>query len=203
MKLALFALAASLVSSLRLLNVPGRINVDTPDRLDPNTHVVLNDGEYVAYLKPDNSFNLQHVLEGSYVMTVRSTTYQYTTYKLDVAFYSATKGDAFVREYNYGSKWIANDTTSEGTLDIPMTIEPVGEHEYFVKREGFNVASMLMNPYMLMMGFSLVMMLVLPKMMSSLDPEALEEINKSQKDMQKLTQGDLSGALAGMMSSKK
>ena len=48
---------------------------------------------------------------------------------------------------------------------------------------------MFKNPMMLMMGFSAIMMFFMPKMMKSLqnmDPEAANDISKSQADAQKM-----------------
>lgn len=48
---------------------------------------------------------------------------------------------------------------------------------------------MFKNPMMLMMGVSAIMMFFMPKMMKSLqnmDPEAANEISKSQADAQKM-----------------
>ena len=49
---------------------------------------------------------------------------------------------------------------------------------FFEKREGFNWSGMLMNPMVLMMGFTLLIMVVFPKMMENMDPEQLKEMQK-------------------------
>ncbi|KAG0194518.1 hypothetical protein DFQ28_009725 [Apophysomyces sp. BC1034] len=54
------------------------------------------------------------------------------------------------------------------------------------ERQGFNVMGMFKNPMFLMLGFSAVMMFVLPKMMANIDPEAMNEITQSQTDAQKM-----------------
>lgn len=61
-------------------------------------------------------------------------------------------------------------------MEWPFTFSPATKKEYFTvrlitnsqPREGLNLWSMLLNPYMLMMGFTMVMMFVMPKMMSNL-----------------------------------
>lgn len=52
----------------------------------------------------------------------------------------------------------------------------------------------------LMMGFSLVIFMVMPKMMESMDPEALKELQENQNQMrQQLTGGpEISQRLANM-----
>ena len=52
--------------------------------------------------------------------------------------------------------------------------------------------SIFANPMMLMMGFSLIMIFALPRMMSNMDPEILKEINeKSKSNAAMLTQPQL------------
>lgn len=46
---------------------------------------------------------------------------------------------------------------------------------------------LLMSPYVLMMGFTGLMVYGVPKLMENMDPEALKEMQKSQKDAQKFT----------------
>ena len=42
---------------------------------------------------------------------------------------------------------------------------------------------MLMNPMVIMMGVTLVIMVVFPKMMANMDPEQLEEMKQMQSSM--------------------
>ena len=46
--------------------------------------------------------------------------------------------------------------------------------------------SIFANPMMLLMGFSILMMFAMPKMMEGLDPEALEEVKQSQARAQSM-----------------
>jgi hypothetical protein len=75
-----------------------------------------------------------------------------------------------------------------------VPIEPLGEVDYFEKREGFNPRSLLMNPMVLMMGFSLFSMVILPQMMKNMDPEALKEMQEAQSKL--LSGGGLPSASA-------
>ena len=62
-------------------------------------------------------------------------------------------------------------------LPFPIPIEPlVANPVFFEKREGFNWSGMLMNPMVLMMGVTVLIMFVFPKMMQNMDPEQLKEM---------------------------
>ena len=51
---------------------------------------------------------------------------------------------------------------------------------FFEKREGFKVSGMLMNPMVIMMGVTMLLMVVFPKMMANMDPEQLKEVQQMQ-----------------------
>lgn len=80
---------------------------------------------------------------------------------------------------------------SRQPLPFPLPLEPlVAKQVFFEKRDGFQWSSYLMNPMVLMMGFSMLLMFAMPKMMQNMDPEQLAEM----KEMQK---GGLAGMLTG------
>ena len=66
----------------------------------------------------------------------------------------------------------------EGRQDSeePLVAKPV----FFEKREGFKIGSILMNPMAIMMGVTLLIMAVMPKMMANMDPEQLKEMQQMQ-----------------------
>lgn len=70
------------------------------------------------------------------------------------------------------------------TLNHPIRLVSDKRADYFVPREGFQVMSLLTNPMALMMGMTLVMTWVIPKMMSSLDEEALKELQGNQTPLE-------------------
>merc|ERR1712032_1502707 len=77
-------------------------------------------------------------------------------------------------------------------LPVPLPLEPlVANLNFFEKREGFKISAILMNPMALMMGVTLIIMLVMPKMMANMDPEQLKEMQQMQ------------GGLADMLNPEK
>lgn len=70
--------------------------------------------------------------------------------------------------------------TYKEPLPYPLVLQPAGRTGYFEKREGFKVSSLLANPMMLTMGFSVISLFVLPKLIQNMDPETLKEIQETQ-----------------------
>merc|ERR1711988_1318288 len=83
-------------------------------------------------------------------------------------------------------------THSRQPLPFPLPLEPlVAKPTFFEKREGFQWTSMLANPMVLMMGVTVLIMFVMPKMMQNMDPEQLKEMQQMQ------------GGLADMLNPEK
>eukprot|EP00322_Chrysochromulina_rotalis_P015794 CAMPEP_0115847724 /NCGR_PEP_ID=MMETSP0287-20121206/10535_1 /TAXON_ID=412157 /ORGANISM="Chrysochromulina rotalis, Strain UIO044" /LENGTH=212 /DNA_ID=CAMNT_0003301577 /DNA_START=13 /DNA_END=651 /DNA_ORIENTATION=- len=156
--------AASELTTATKATVEGRLTTELPLE---SVRVVLNGGAYTAIPRLDGSFKLHAVAPGSYLLEVLDTQSVWPTVRLDV---SATSGKAR-----------ALLTHSRQPLPFPLPLEPlVAKPTFFEKREGFNWAGMLMNPMVLMMGFTLLIMVVFPKMMENMDPEQLKEMQQMQ-----------------------
>jgi hypothetical protein len=69
-------------------------------------------------------------------------------------------------------------------ISHPLVLTAHATYEYFEPRPGFSVLSLLRNPMLLMMLFSVGLMYVLPKMMENLEPEEQERM-RAQMEMQK------------------
>lgn len=61
-----------------------------------------------------------------------------------------------------------------------LILEPLREEQYYEKREPFSIMSLMKSPMGLMMGFMLLVMFVMPKLMENIDPE---EMRRAQEDM--------------------
>ncbi|KAE8792210.1 ER membrane protein complex subunit 7 [Hordeum vulgare] len=73
-----------------------------------------------------------------------------------------------------------------------LVLEPLKEEQYYEMREPFNILSLLKSPMGMMVGFMVVMVFVMPKMMENIDPE---EIKQAQEQMRN-SPASFSGLLA-------
>jgi len=165
--LLLFAIARSCLAAddQRRPGVEGRL---VTDGSLTEVRVVLNRGEYSAIPRQDGSFVFHALPPGGYHLEVYDTQRTWPTVRVDVS--AKTQG-----------KMRALLTHNRLPLPFPIHIEPlVATPTFFEKREGFKISSILMNPMALMMGFTLLIMLVMPKMMANMDPEQLKEMQQMQ-----------------------
>ena len=122
-------------------------------------------------LLPSQAFAFNNVAPGTYTLNTHSIHYVFPTYKVtvdgdssdDVSIVSATAG-------SYG------DVESH-----PLTIYPQNEAIYYYERAPVDYTQYLKNPMVIMMLVTLVMVVVMPRMMNSMDPAELEAIKQSQQ----------------------
>ncbi|PRP89262.1 hypothetical protein PROFUN_02136 [Planoprotostelium fungivorum] len=119
-------------------------------------------GTYSTLCRKDGSFAISDVAPGAYLFEVSSTDLIYPQLRVEVS--------------GKGQMRISRGEDNTQTIPHPLRITAEGRADYFTPREGFEVMSLLKNPMMLMMGVTLGMTWVVPKIMGSLDEEALEEL---------------------------
>ncbi|TPX50674.1 hypothetical protein SeMB42_g00909 [Synchytrium endobioticum] len=157
--------------------------------LGPATRITLNQAQYSTYLQEDGSFSLENIPPGTYILTIDNLYYTFDRIRLDVAADSihATLS-------NLGTSW----KQMGPPVPYPLVLQARSRIEYFDKREGFNIWGFFANPMMLMSGATLLMIFVLPKIMGSLDPDMMKEIQgQPQPQMPQLP--DISSSLANMI----
>ncbi|KAG2193312.1 hypothetical protein INT46_008522 [Mucor plumbeus] len=175
-----------LVAIASALNIQGKIIPNTVlndvSRIDSSTtRIVLNGAQYTAHIKSNGEFNIPHVQPGSYLLEVQSIEHVFPKIRVDVN----EENEVQATYTGLGIDWNQRGYS----VVYPLEIQAKAETEYFMQRQGFNIMGMFKNPMMLMMGFSAIMMFFMPKMMKSLqnmDPEAANDISKSQADAQKM-----------------
>ncbi|KAG0014094.1 hypothetical protein BGZ80_010655 [Entomortierella chlamydospora] len=187
---ALISLSATTTSAAQISGVLiGAEETPHPKDLSPRTRVILSGGQYTATITRDGRFVFPDVGEGSYLLQVQNPQYIYPTIKLIV-----TGKDSRAHVVNIGTDWSNNDNA----LQLPLVLTPRAPVSYFVPREGFKISHLFANPMMLMMGFSLLMLFVMPKLMANMDPEAMEEMQGMQDaaQMPNFEMPDISATLA-------
>ena len=109
---------------------------------------MLNGGTFSAIPRQDGSFKLHAVPAGTYLLEVLDTQSLWPTVRLEVT--PSGKPRAMLSH-------------SRQPLPFPLPLEPlVAKPTFFEKREGFQWSQMLMNPMVLMMGVTLLLMVAPP-----------------------------------------
>ncbi|CAL8080768.1 unnamed protein product [Orchesella dallaii] len=151
--------------------IEGKVN--PPDKKATNewltqTQVVVNGGEHVGLLREDGTFVIYGVPSGSFVVEVMNPQYNYEAARVDIT----SKGKLRARKVNYIQPALVTH------LPYPLKLNPLGSYRYFIPREQWRIADVLMSPMVLMMVLPLILIVILPKMMS--DPETRREMEQVQ-----------------------
>uniref|UniRef100_A0A6N2K348 ER membrane protein complex subunit 7 beta-sandwich domain-containing protein n=1 Tax=Salix viminalis TaxID=40686 RepID=A0A6N2K348_SALVM len=136
-----------------------------------NVKVILNGGQHVTFLRPD---------AGTHLMEVDAIGYFFSPVRVDVSARFPGKVQATLTE--------KRRSLSE------MVLEPLKEEQYYEIREPFSVMSVVKSPMGLMMGFMVLVMFVMPKLMENMDPE---EMKRAQEEMRNQGVPSLASILPG------
>ena len=153
------------LSKSQLFTIDGKVQFPAGVELTPEflttTRVVVNYGEYLAFLQRDGSFAVTNLPAGSYLVEVTNPDYFYEPVRVDIT----TKGKTRARKVNY------IQSSAVHQLNYPLRFKAKNAYKYFQVRETWKITDALFNPMVLMMVLPLLLLLVLPKMMNAADPE--------------------------------
>ncbi|XP_026454645.1 ER membrane protein complex subunit 7 homolog [Papaver somniferum] len=130
-----------------------------------NAKVMLNGGQRTSFLRPDGYFSFHNVPAGTHLIEVASVGFFFSPVRVDVSARNPGKVQAALTE------------TRRGLTEL--VLEPLKEEHYYEIREPFNVMSLLKSPMGLMMGFMVVVVFLMPKLMENMDPEELKRAQES------------------------
>lgn len=133
--------------------------------------VLLNGGEHIALVRADGTFEFHELPAGTYVAEPFMVDYVFSPIRIDVS----TRERGRIR--------VTSTTGRQEKLPYPLQIRPERKAEYFQQREPYNFWGLLKNPMVIMMGITAFMVIVMPRMMSNMDPEELEEMKRMQSKM--------------------
>lgn len=145
---------------------------DTPVNM---TRLSLNAGEQLTYSLLDGTFAFYNVPPGVHLVDVHSHTLMFSQVKIQLLEDSMDKPKCI--EYAYPG-------ANKQPIAHPLVLTAHATYEYFEQRPGFSIFSLLRNPMLLMMLFTVGMMYLMPKMMENLEPEEKEKM-RAQMEMQK------------------
>ncbi|KAL1690396.1 hypothetical protein GGG16DRAFT_125742 [Schizophyllum commune] len=192
MKLSAFV-AAAFAGAALAADITGGImwnNVCQDIKQLGQAKVLLDNAAYSANVLRSGKFSISDVPAGTFLLSVRAHDYMFDTLRVDVPEpdENGTSPDPIVRPYVPGTPL---DPPTQVTLPYPIVLTARGKYNYYTAPTSFNALGMLQNPMMLIMGVGFLMVIAMPYLMKSVDPEALQEMNANQAKL-----GDIQSAFA-------
>lgn len=142
-----------------------------------NTKIILDNGHKFAYLDSMGHFTLFGIEDGTHLIEIYDSMYQFKPVLVEISGSSITALDG-----------VPSALRAE-RLPYPLRYSTERRSNYFEIREGFSIMSLFMNPMVLIGGVMVLMTFFMPKM--KLDPEQMKEM----KDMQKTMNSGFLGSL--------
>ncbi|KAF7490098.1 ER membrane protein complex subunit 7 [Sarcoptes scabiei] len=163
-------------NSNELYKIEGKVlNTDSSspptDQFLTGTKIIVNYGQYFAFLKSDGSFEITNIPPGSYVIEVSNADYFYDSIRVDVN----SRGKIRARKINY------IQTTEVIQLPYPLKFKSKAPFKYFQIRESWKITDFLFNPMVLMMILPLIFIMIAPKIINPQDVETQKELQNLQK----------------------
>ncbi|KAH7659964.1 putative membrane protein [Dioscorea alata] len=184
------SIAASPLGSGDGYTITGRVKIDgtgtrgfgLPAKLS-NAKVILNGGQRVSFIRADGYFSFYNVPAGTHLIEVSAIGYFFSPVRVDISARNPGKVQAALTE----NRRVLHE----------LVLEPLKEEQYYEIREPFSVMSLVKSPMGLMLGFMLIMLFVMPKMMENMDPE---EIRRAQEEMRSQGVPSIANLLQGRSS---
>jgi ER membrane protein complex subunit 7 len=187
----------SSMSSTPTATITGRLQLPDKTPFNMTTKVTLNHDDFVTYTRAhDGTFAIYNVPPGIHLLDVQSTTHHFSQVKIQLLKEKMSEPKCLEYSYPGASKQLmdcavvkAASTAATAAEDVEapafvsVTLTTVAMYDYFEKRSGFSFYSILKNPMILMMVFSVGIMYFMPTMMEGLDPEEKARMKK-QMEMQ-------------------
>ena len=139
------------------------------------TKITLNNGEYTTYSRTDGSFVIYNVPPGIHQLDIDSKTFHFGQIKIQLLEEAMDAPKCL--EYAFPG-------APKRALKYPLILNPKATLQYFEAKKGFSIFSLLKNPMVIMMLFSVVLMVMMPKMMEGMEPEEKARMKEQMKNQQ-------------------
>ncbi|OEU15396.1 hypothetical protein FRACYDRAFT_275659 [Fragilariopsis cylindrus CCMP1102] len=161
-------------------NVPttdleGRLEFPSSAPFNITTKITLNNGEYTTYSRTDGSFVIYNVPPGIHQLDIDSKTFHFGQIKIQLLEEAMDAPKCL--EYAFPG-------APKRALKYPLILNPKATLQYFEAKKGFSIFSLLKNPMVIMMLFSVVLMVMMPKMMEGMEPEEKARMKEQMKNQQ-------------------
>ncbi|CAA6661460.1 unnamed protein product [Spirodela intermedia] len=163
-------------------SVAGRIKFDGSGlhTKKSNVKIILNGGQRVTFARHNGYFSFHNVPAGTHLIEVSAMGFLFSPVRVDISARNPGKIQAVLTENRRA--------LSE------LILEPLREEQYYEVKEPFSIMSLVKSPMGLMMGFMLVVVFVMPKLVENMDPE---EIRRAQEEMRSQGVPSFSNLLSG------
>lgn len=145
--------SAALDHEHQLGSIEGKLQFPDKRAFTETTRISFNHGDQQTYSGPDGSFSFFDVPPGVHVIDAYSQTYHFSQVKCQ--FLEADMEHPNCIEYIYPG-------ATKLPITTPLVLAALAQYEYFEIKRGFSLLSILKNPMMLMMLFSVAMMYFMP-----------------------------------------
>ncbi|CAI9775499.1 unnamed protein product [Fraxinus pennsylvanica] len=139
--------------------------------------VILNGGQRVTFLRPDGYFSFHNVPAGTHLIEVAAIGYFFSPVRVDVSARNPGKVQAALTE----NRRVLSE----------LVLEPLREEQYYEIREPFSIMSIVKSPMGLMVGFMVIVMFLMPKLVDA------EEMKRAQEEMRNQGTPSLANFLGG------
>lgn len=170
-------------------SVTGFVKLDAPRVKASNVKIILDGGDHISFVRSDGYFTLVGVSPGPHYLEVSAPGASFHPVRLDVS--ARRKGEV--------TAMVIKEEESFIIPCDPLVLEPHAAEAYFEKREPITVWGFLKSPMGMMVAFMAVVVFLLPRLMDSIDPE---EMKQMQEEMKRQPTPSIS-TLLGMGESKK
>ncbi|KAJ1861516.1 hypothetical protein LPJ73_001001, partial [Coemansia sp. RSA 2703] len=139
--------------------------------------VLINGGEHTAFIHKDGAFAVDNLSLGHSLFEISAANYSFPKIHIHISLNDQGRAAIAARFVQPGADW----SEDAPVLPYPLRIAATAKYDFYTPRQGFSIISMFSNPYMMMVGASLVAVFLLPKLQANIDPEILDEMNKKTK----------------------
>ncbi|PKA59173.1 ER membrane protein complex subunit 7 like [Apostasia shenzhenica] len=141
--------------------ITGRIKIDGagtngfghPAKIS-NTKILLNGGQIVTFARADGYFSFFNVPAGTHLIEVVALGYFFSPVRVDISARNPGKIQAAL--------------TENRRVLYELVLEPLREEQYYEIREPFSIMSIVKSPMGLMLGFMILVVFLMPKLMENM-----------------------------------
>jgi ER membrane protein complex subunit 7 len=169
--------------------IVGRLENIDKTVFNMTTRITLNHQQYTTYSRADGSFAIFNVPPGIHQLDIQNNNYHFGHVKIQLLENDMDAPKCLEYAYPGALKQV---------IAYPLVLRPHATYTYFEKRQGLSLFSILKNPMVLMMVFSLGLMFLMPKMMEGLGTLGDSLVQKRGCSSDRMTLGWISRVFIGI-----